>query len=76
MEVPEHLKINEPNDEQRVAVEHTGGVLLSAGAGSGKTFVLVEHMVYLFKKEYENLFKNSGFLKLIIKFFLEGYMNH
>ncbi|MBC98156.1 MAG: hypothetical protein CME63_10425 [Halobacteriovoraceae bacterium] len=55
MEVPEHLKINEPNDEQRVAVEHTGGVLLSAGAGSGKTFVLVEHMVYLFKKEYENL---------------------
>ena len=53
MEILEHLKLNSPNDEQREAIEHTGGVLLSAGAGSGKTFVLVEHMVYLFTKEYE-----------------------
>nr|MBA2404925.1 UvrD-helicase domain-containing protein [Bdellovibrionales bacterium] len=36
-----------PNDEQRLAIEHQGGVLLRAGAGSGKTFVLVEHIVYL-----------------------------
>lgn len=36
-----------PNDEQRLAIEHAGGVLLRAGAGSGKTFVLVEHIVYL-----------------------------
>lgn len=36
-----------PNFEQKLAIEHHGGVLLSAGAGSGKTFVLVEHLVYL-----------------------------
>ena len=36
-----------PNPEQRVAIEHCGGVLLQAGAGSGKTFVLVEHIVHL-----------------------------
>ena len=36
-----------PNAEQKLAIEHTGGVLLSAGAGSGKTFVLVEHVIYL-----------------------------
>ena len=31
-----------PNDEQKIAIEVSGGVL-SAGAGSGKTFVLIEH---------------------------------
>jgi ATP-dependent exoDNAse (exonuclease V) beta subunit len=36
-----------PNDEQKLAIEHSGGVLLSAGAGSGKTFVLVEHIIYI-----------------------------
>lgn len=44
------LKLNSPNDEQKKAIEHNGGVLLSAGAGSGKTFVLVEHVVYLFRE--------------------------
>src|SRR5665647_472123 len=36
-----------PNTEQLIAIEHQGGVLLRAGAGSGKTFVLVEHIIYL-----------------------------
>lgn len=36
-----------PNAEQKLAIEHQGGVLLKAGAGSGKTFVLVEHILYL-----------------------------
>jgi ATP-dependent exoDNAse (exonuclease V) beta subunit len=36
-----------PNPEQLLAINHTGGVLLKAGAGSGKTFVLVEHIYYL-----------------------------
>lgn len=35
------------NSEQLLAIEHQGGVLLRAGAGSGKTFVLVEHILYL-----------------------------
>lgn len=35
-----------PNAEQKKAIEHEGGVLLKAGAGSGKTFVLVEHIVF------------------------------
>jgi len=35
------------NSEQLKAIEHEGGVLLKAGAGSGKTFVLKEHMIYL-----------------------------
>jgi ATP-dependent exoDNAse (exonuclease V) beta subunit len=38
---------NRANDEQLLAIEHSGGVLLSAGAGSGKTFVLKEHLIYL-----------------------------
>ncbi len=36
-----------PNPEQLLAIRHEGGVLLRAGAGSGKTFVLVEHIIYL-----------------------------
>ena len=36
-----------PNSEQKLAIEHHGGVLLKAGAGSGKTFVLKEHMIFL-----------------------------
>lgn len=36
-----------PNQEQQKAITHTGGVLLKAGAGSGKTFVLKEHLIYL-----------------------------
>lgn len=35
-----------PNAEQKLAIEHEGGVLLKAGAGSGKTFVLVEHIIF------------------------------
>jgi len=42
-----------PNFEQLKAIEHTGGVLLRAGAGSGKTFVLIEHIFYLTNKWIE-----------------------
>ncbi len=35
------------NAEQKLAINHSGGVLLKAGAGSGKTFVLVEHILHL-----------------------------
>lgn len=35
-----------PNFEQAPAIQHAGGVLLKAGAGSGKTFVLVEHVIH------------------------------
>jgi len=43
-------KMFEPNEEQRLAIEHTGGISLKAGAGSGKTFVLVEHIVFLIEE--------------------------
>ena len=36
--------------EQLLAIEHHGGVALSAGAGSGKTFVLVNHILFLIKE--------------------------
>jgi ATP-dependent helicase/nuclease subunit A len=39
------------NSEQLLAIRHEGGVLLSAGAGSGKTFVLIQHMLYLGENE-------------------------
>lgn len=39
--------MSKANPEQLKAIKHQGGVLLSAGAGSGKTFVLVEHVTYL-----------------------------
>ncbi|MBY0516738.1 MAG: UvrD-helicase domain-containing protein [Bacteriovoracaceae bacterium] len=39
--------MNTPNQEQIQAIQHQGGVLLKAGAGSGKTFVLVEHVIDL-----------------------------
>lgn len=42
--------MSNPNPEQKLAIEHTGGVLLKAGAGSGKTFVLIEHITYLVTK--------------------------
>ena len=41
--------VRTPNPEQKDAIEHFGGVLLSAGAGSGKTFVLVEHIIFQLK---------------------------
>ncbi|MCO4792506.1 MAG: UvrD-helicase domain-containing protein [Bacteriovoracaceae bacterium] len=56
------MSIREPNSEQKEAIEHEGGVLLSAGAGSGKTFVLVEHIVYLvkaFNEKNPNLEENE-----------------
>lgn len=38
-------KSKSPNQEQLTAINHTGGKILSAGAGSGKTFVLIEHII-------------------------------
>ena len=59
-----------PNPEQKVAIEHHGGVLLKAGAGSGKTFVLIEHLKYLvdqwiieFKQSARPIEYFSSFLK-------------
>lgn len=42
------------NPEQEKAIYHRGGKILSAGAGSGKTFVLIEHLVYLLTQIKEN----------------------
>ncbi len=51
------------NQEQLEAINHRGGVLLSAGAGSGKTFVLVEHLVFLLFG-FRGQQKNSDLLSL------------
>lgn len=37
--------VKTPNAEQMIAINHFGGKILSAGAGSGKTFVLIEHII-------------------------------
>lgn len=53
----------EANSEQRPAIEHRGGKLLSAGAGSGKTFVLVEHVKHLTRlwaQEWKNQKENTS----------------
>lgn len=42
-----HSSSKTPNQEQEKAIFHKGGKLLSAGAGSGKTFVLIEHLIHL-----------------------------
>ncbi|MCK5073266.1 MAG: UvrD-helicase domain-containing protein [Bacteriovoracaceae bacterium] len=48
-----------PNPEQLKAIKHTGGVILSAGAGSGKTFVIIEHLIHLIN-EFDKKIKSSG----------------
>ncbi|MBC7714334.1 MAG: UvrD-helicase domain-containing protein [Rhizobacter sp.] len=37
--------VKTPNAEQLIAINHLGGKILSAGAGSGKTYVLIEHII-------------------------------
>jgi ATP-dependent helicase/nuclease subunit A len=37
--------VKTPNPEQMIAIHHLGGKILSAGAGSGKTYVLIEHII-------------------------------
>lgn len=37
--------VKTPNAEQLLAINHLGGKILSAGAGSGKTYVLIEHII-------------------------------
>ena len=43
--------MREPNREQLEAIRSRGGVCLSAGAGSGKTFVIVEHLISYLKDQ-------------------------
>jgi superfamily I DNA/RNA helicase/CRISPR/Cas system-associated exonuclease Cas4 (RecB family) len=61
-----------PNPEQKKAICHTGGVLLNAGAGSGKTFVLIEHIHYLIS-EFIN--KRIDLPTEIFKKELKNYLN-
>lgn len=63
------------NQEQVEAIKHRGGVLLNAGAGAGKTFVLVEHIKYLieeFFKENSNFLSNEILLKKNLNQYLSG----
>lgn len=40
------VAVRTPNPEQLKAIIHSGGKILSAGAGSGKTFVIIEHIIH------------------------------
>jgi ATP-dependent exoDNAse (exonuclease V) beta subunit len=62
------------NAEQKKAIEHSGGVLLSAGAGSGKTFVLVQHITYLVEKLIEQNLDKDTFEKSLRKLFSQTVM--
>ena len=65
--------MQKPNEEQTGAIIHEGGVLLKAGAGSGKTFVLVEHVIHIikqFNQKHQGLELNDYRLKL--REFLSG----
>ncbi|MCP4914130.1 MAG: UvrD-helicase domain-containing protein [Oligoflexia bacterium] len=63
-----------PNDEQKLAIEHNGGFLLEAGAGSGKTFVLVEHTIFLLNKFLEDA-KNKQLNEIDISSSLRTFMS-
>ncbi len=43
-----------PNEEQKCAIENTGNVMLQAGAGSGKTFVIINHIIFKIRKFIES----------------------
>jgi superfamily I DNA/RNA helicase/CRISPR/Cas system-associated exonuclease Cas4 (RecB family) len=58
----------EPNTEQKIAIDSSGGVILEAGAGSGKTFVIVKHLIKIIE-DFLTENKNSlDFEKEIDKF--------
>ena len=63
--------MQEPNEEQKRAIECPGNVLLAAGAGSGKTYVLVEHIIFLTQKfiEQKKYVGVEDFLRKIKKYF-------
>ena len=44
-----------PNAEQLQAINSKNGVLLSAGAGSGKTFVIIEHLLCLIEEKCKTI---------------------
>jgi ATP-dependent helicase/nuclease subunit A len=56
-----------PNPEQDKAIYHSGGKLLSAGAGSGKTFVLIEHLVSLLSQIPKNHRSNEWNKEIVSK---------
>ena len=51
--------MREANSEQKKAIEQLGGGLLTAGAGSGKTFVIIRHLVYFIDQEIIKLKQRS-----------------
>ena len=61
-----------PNSEQQPAIEHFGGKLLSAGAGSGKTFVLIEHVKFL-TRAWAREWKEKHSLDSLADFLAEKY---
>ena len=62
--------MTEFSQEQWLAIKSSGGLLVSAGAGSGKTAVLVEHLIYWIENRLSqkslNEWEIESFLKKLI----------
>ena len=65
------MSVKTPNSEQLDAIKHKGNAVLSAGAGSGKTYVLVEHIKYLIDDFFKKLLLEKKEIneKIIIEYF-------
>jgi superfamily I DNA/RNA helicase len=66
--------MSKANTEQKKAIEHSGGVLLSAGAGSGKTFVLVQHITFLVNQLINQNLERDNFERSLRKLFSQTVM--
>ena len=59
--------VRTPNEEQLIGINHDGGKILSAGAGSGKTFVIIEHIISKLEKLKTEIPKHEWDLALPTK---------
>ena len=61
------------SDEQLKAINISGGATLSAGAGAGKTYVIIEHFISSLRSELDSFLNNEN-LEDNIKEALRGYV--
>jgi len=54
------------NDEQLVAIKSHGSVILNAGAGSGKTYVIVSHLIFKIQEMAKSIIESKQDLKMAL----------